>query len=227
MDRSVQVTEIESALKSGDLILFQANNASNFRMSLMMGRWSHIGIVHRRSSDNRLFIFDAGYFPRYMQFQKIICNYQQSDTRGVTALRSLNRPLSAQQELIFEQFVTDQMRKCVAEDSISAVTVNSVGEWYGRLRPKNRLIPEMFAHQLPLCMANHVMQMNVALDQTNIDLLCTDIIMRLLHRLDIINPSQVPACIIPNFFCSRPYDSLNIAVMNQFYYESEIEIKCM
>lgn len=227
MEHYVGITECESSLKSGDLILFQANNASNLRIFFMLGRWSHLGIVHRRLSDNRLFILDAGFFPRYMHFEKIICNYQHSDSRGVTALRRLNRPLSAEQEQLFEQFVRQQMCKSVAEDSIHPVTSNQAGEWYGRLRPKNRLLPEMLAQQLPLCVANHIMHENVKLNETTVDLFCTDIVMRLLFALGIVNPAKVPACLIPNFFCSQPYDSLNLAAMNQYYYEPEIEIKCM
>jgi hypothetical protein len=226
LENYLSLRQIQSQLKSGDIILFQSNKASIVRKMFMFGRWTHVAIVHRRAIDHSLFIFEGGIAIKYESFEKLICDYQLGEKPGITVLRRLNRSLSKDQETIFEHSIIEQMGHCVKEHGQSRVKMKDSGEWFCEFKPMRQIIQELSCKQLPLCTANHLMNLNVPYDETSFELICTDAIMKILIQIGIINSSKVPACLIPNFFSTRPYDSLNASTDNNFHYDAEIEIKC-
>jgi hypothetical protein len=221
----VNLYDIRSELKSGDLILYQAKDASPARLAMMFGRWTHVGIVNRRLKDNQLFIFDCGFSRSFVRLEKMLHQYQSGECAGVTVVRRLNQSLSFDQEEIFQQWLQDRMIETTDLEGNNGIQQNASGEWFGR-RPNTSLISEILMRQAPLCFANHIMNSQIPFDTLPTDLLCTDGIMNILIKIGIVDSSKVPSCLIPNFFSTRPYDSLNLACKNDYRYGSEIDIKC-
>lgn len=225
-DRYVEVHTIADHLKSGDLVLFQANDAGPTRRVLMFGRWTHVGVLHRRRSDNALFIFDGGYQRGYTRYPTQICNYQHSDTGGLMALRRLNRALEPWQEERLQEWIDARLTETLSEQTWQPAVPNERGEWNGALKRYNEFMFDVLTQQVPMCLSTHVFEQNVPFDRTR-TFFCTDRLMHALKTIELVDTQTVPTCLLPNYFATTPRDTLNAIMRSSFYYESEIEVRCV
>ena len=128
--RTLSAARLEPELKSGDLLLFQARDAGLARRVAMFGRFTHVGMLFRRSADGLLFVLDFGELRRMSVYPRQIADYENekaggSTARGLVALRRLLPPLSPAQQRALERSVAAFRRSTLCNKDGSAPLVEA------------------------------------------------------------------------------------------------------
>jgi serine/threonine protein phosphatase PrpC len=222
----IGLDEALGQLKSGDLVLFQARDASILRRTLMCGRYTHVGLVYRQG--NQVYVLDAGDSRALNLFVPLLNRYENSETRGLIAVRSISPSLTVQQEAEFRQYINQMRDETKLENGGGGLTMNeATGEWHGLASPVKFNASQAVTQTIPLCASNHIFNQNVGFDKHVITYLCTDGLMDCMKQMRLIDSKNVLCCLLPNYFASnRGQDNLNQCLIKPFQYSTEVRVTC-
>lgn len=218
----ITAEEASRHVKSGDIVLFHAGDASKIRRALMFGRYTHVAVIYR--DGERVFILDAGEWPQMNLFLPLVQRYESSETHGQVVIRTLSPPLSAVQEARFARYITGMKDLAKMENGGNGLTVNeATGEWHGTSPWNIKRMMRTLNNELPLCTGNHVLHQNIPFDHYH-GHFCTDGLMTLMRDLGWVDTTNVPSCLLPNYFSSTEVDTLNQCMRASFKYAPEIQL---
>jgi hypothetical protein len=94
--------DAEYYLKTGDLLLFRANNASNLRLVITGSNFTHVGMVWQE--EDELYALDRRWYPK-MAVCKTKLSELLQEYSGVIAVRRLNYTIPLKLQAKLNQFV--------------------------------------------------------------------------------------------------------------------------
>lgn len=226
----VSLQELLPILKTGDILLFQAKNASFVRNIAVFGRWTHVAVVHKRLKDGKLFVWEGGPVHRYQLLENHLKIYSSAPTFGNIVVRSLNQPLRKEQEEQFELFLQTHMEKSRTNTSLyKKIIENERGEWEGFLinyyGTKNTR---------EICLFRYILDSPIPFDSTKV-ILCTDMLLLCLANMNLLKiegggeegkgKKEFSLCTSPNFFNSinEEEESLNEFIKYPYFYEKRLK----
>ena len=218
---SIHIDDAIPLLKTGDLLLFSAQDAGVLRAAAMTGRWTHIGTVYKDPISNELFVIETLFLNKNTKHElkplrEHVVNYNHLPTQGYVAIRPLNVSLTPKQSQIFDEFINCYFK-------------TEEGKTWNY--PWKLKWTEIYG----ICTFNHIFpylkSAGISVKDAELEF-CTDGTLQILDRVGLLDSSLIPACVSPFFFQSssniredHQSSRINSAMLLGNKYDNEILIK--
>lgn len=212
-------------IKTGDLFITRHTETNIIYASVYGSRFTHVGMFHRCSKTNRLFVFDVMNGMHYLLWEDMIKLY-----KGHAFIRRLRKPLSSHQLHLFQHMIDDlyqnqntnaEIRHVVSHNErffgpvSQYVNMNktTLGETPFELHAETDHLRAVRA--MGTCLNRYMLKNENA--SSDFAIVCTDVIYVLLQQLEIISKNKRSICIKPDVFAFRGDEELDRA-----YFDTEI-----